>query len=219
MNVTRQLIDTGKVTRGWLGVSIQSLSQEHAEAFGYDGTEGALVGEVFEDSPADKAGVENGDIILEFNGKKIEDSSHLMNVVGSTPPGSKVSLVVFRKGGKKRFTVVLDERDLETAQAAPAEKSSEMASLGIEVQELTEELSQELGYEDKEGVIVVQVDPTSEAARKGIKRGYLIDEVDRKPVTSVEEFNKAVSSASTDKILIHVTYDGGSAYVVLSLKK
>ncbi|MDZ7261345.1 MAG: Do family serine endopeptidase [candidate division KSB1 bacterium] len=153
--VMEQLLDKGKVVRGWLGVYIGPVDRKMARALGLDKAEGALVSEVVEDSPAGEAGVKAGDVIIEFDGKPIKDDNHLMNLVASYDPGSRVSMKIVRDGKEKILNVKLGERPDEAVAAAPSVE--EKTGLGIRVQNLTRALAERYGYKNEEGVLVTDV--------------------------------------------------------------
>ncbi len=194
MRVAKQLRETGKVSRGRIGVGIGEVDKEVAKALGLDSAVGALVGSVGKDSPADKAGVIAGDIILRFDGKKVEKASDLPRIVGDTKPGSKVSMVLWRKGGEKAVTITVGEFETETAKATPpaAEKPKpiETDKLGLTVTDPTAEEKSSLGLES--GVIVRN--STGLAANAGVVPGDVILRVGRTDVISAKQFAELVKS-------------------------
>jgi len=201
-----QLKEKGRVTRGWLGVGIQRVTSELAESFGLKEAKGALVSQVFKDSPADKAGIRQGDIILEFDGKKIEDFGDLPRIVASTHVGKTVAIRVFRGGQviSLEATVAEMEEPKEVAEA-PSRKP-----LGISVQNITAEIAGSLGLETTTGVVVTEVEAGTPAAKAGIRRSDVIIEVDRKPVKDAEEFGQAIEATKGQENILFLIRRGES---------
>jgi serine protease Do len=189
--IAPQLQEKGHVTRGWLGVSIQEVTPELAKSFDLKEKKGALVSQVISGGPAEKAGIEQGDIILEFDGKEVSDSKDLPRIVASTPVGKAVTLKVSRNGKITDRQVKLGEMEEKVeVTKAPSHKS-----LGITVQNLTPEIAKGLGLKKETRVVVTQVEPGSPAANAGIQTGDVIREVNRKPVKDVEDFVQKVEKA------------------------
>jgi serine protease Do len=200
-SIISQLRESGKVTRGWLGVMIQPVTKELAESFGLKEPKGALVGEVTEDGPAKRAGLERGDVITSFNGATINDSRDLPAIVAQTPVGSEAAIKILRGGKEENLSVKLGELPAQLASAEPAEASQE--SWGMTVANITPEIARQFRLEnDKKGVIVTEVEPGSPAAAAGIQPGDLIEEVNRKAVISVDEFTKAVAELKEEETLL-----------------
>lgn len=220
INMASQVIDElkgndGKVSRGWLGVSIQEVTQDTAKALGLKRARGALVGQVFQDSPAEKAGIKRGDVILSFDGKEIERSSQLPYMVGSHKPNSNVELEVFRDGDVKKLSVHLATKDPK--RQAPAEGGSGSAKkVGVTVQEITPELRRAMGLDADRGVVVTEVEPRSPAAKAGLRRGDVIIEVNRTEIKGIEEFNRAVKDFDKkETTLVAIERGGSTSYLVL----
>jgi serine protease Do len=213
--VLSQLKESGRVVRGWLGVGIQRVTSKLAKSFGLEEAKGALVSQVFKDTPADRAGIKQGDVILEFNGKKIEDFGDLPRTVASTPPGKRVTIKVFRDGNILTLETTLAEMEEKVEVAkAPSEKP-----LGITVQDITPEIARGLGLEEVSGVVVTEITPRSPAAEAGIRRGDVIQEVNRKPVKTAEEFGQTVEEArSQESILFLIRRGENSLFVPVSPK-
>jgi serine protease Do len=185
--VMQSLIGKGRVTRGWLGIGIQPLDQGLAKSFKYDSTQGALVGDVENGSPADKAGVEPGDIVTSYEGKPVTDPSELRNEVAGTKPGTKTELTVYRDGVEKKLTVKVGE--LNPQMLAAAGGSREMSDeLGMTVENLSPQMAKELGYTGDHGVVVTSVEPDGLAAQAGIQPNDLILSVQDKPLANVAQF-------------------------------
>jgi serine protease Do len=210
-----QLIESGKVTRGYLGIYMNSVEPDLADYFGLKQNQGVSVTNVADDSPAQEAGIKAGDIILEMDGKKIEGLQQFKNTVAMIKPGTTVTLLVFRDGEKLKKKVRIGS----LGDSPFATDVSEIGhQLGLQVQELTNELARQFGYDPKEGVIVSEVTPESIAAEAGIRPGMLIVSINRREVSSVAEFNLALEeTAKTRKALVLVKYDNFVQYVVLRL--
>jgi serine protease Do len=198
-----QLQAKGHVTRGWLGVVIQQISPEIAEEFGLEDQKGALVSKVVPDGPAAEAGIEQRDVIREFDGKEIEDFDDLPRVVASTPVDKKVTIVVIRGGKRIKLRPViaaLEEPDL--TQLASVKPSQGARAFGLAVQNLTPEIAQQLGLEEAEGVVVSGVDPGGPAQEAGIRRGDVIVEVDQQEVKDAESLHEQLAEADERALLL-----------------
>jgi len=215
-DIKEQLVETGKVTRGYLGIYMDEVKPDLAEYFELKPNQGVSVSQVISDSPADEAGLKAGDIILEMDGKKIESPQQFKNAIAMVEPGTKVSLLVYRDGEELKKKVKI--RSL--SDSAFASDVSEIGEkLGLQVQELTEELARQFGYEPAEGVIVSEVVSDGIAARAGIRPGMLIASVNRRNVSSVAEFNAALEdTAKTRKALLLIKYEHFAQYIVLTLE-
>ena len=185
-----QLLANGHVTRGWLGVVIQELSSDLADQFDIDDLEGALVNEVAAGGPAQKAGLRRGDVIIEFEGEKIESWNELPRVVASSAVGDKVDVVVIRDGKHKTVGVTLGELPGETFTPASAPASS---GLGLHLQPLTDDIAERLSIDDAKGVIVSQVEPGSPADDAGLQRGDVILEVNQQAIDSPDDVREHTS--------------------------
>ncbi len=197
-----QLKAHGAVTRGWLGVQIQKVTPALAESFGLDGPEGALVSQVFEGSPAAKAKVERGDVIVEFNGHPIKEFEDLPRRVAATPPGSDVAIVVLRNGKRTELSVKLDK--MEAPEPAPeTEKTSSSEDWGFQAQELSDEAVERLGLPaGVRGALVMDVEPDSPADEAGLRPQDVVVEVDKKPIEDVGDLEKALESAKDQAVLL-----------------
>jgi serine protease Do len=217
--ISEDLIKSGKVVRGFLGVDIQELDPDLAASFGLkEGTKGVLIPNVKKGSAAEKAGLEPGDVIVEFEDKPIEKVRGLQKQVGQKKPGTRVKIVVLRDGKRKTLTVKLGERPSAAELAGKPTKAVEQ--LGLTVTELTDELAERLGYEDLTGVVVNRVTSGSEAAKKGITVGMLIMEVNRAQVKTTKEFNKAIGKAKEKgRVLLLVRFEDYTRFIVLKLSK
>ncbi len=214
-HIKQQLVETGKVTRGFLGIRMDEVQPELAEYFDLKPNQGISVLRVFSDSPADKAGLKAGDIILEMDGKKIEGMQQFKNTIAMVEPGTNVTLLVYRDG--KELKKKVDIGSLSDSSFT-GDVSETALQLGLQVQELTGDLARQFGYEPAEGVIVSEVTDGGIAARNGIRPGMLIVNVNRRNVRSVAEFNSALEeTAKTRKALMLIKYENFAQYVVLVL--
>lgn len=211
--VLPQLRGKGKVTRGFLGVLIQKVTPEIAESLGMDKGYGALVANVTKDGPADKAGVKVGDVIVEFDGKEVKDSSDLPFIVARTPVDKRTRMKVLRDKKEVTLTVAVGElKDEEVVASAP-----EKGELGLSVQRLTPQMAESLGLDKTEGVVVTAVEPGSAADEAGIRRGDVIMEVDRKPIRNLDEYKKAVAGIRKGRGVLFLVRRGDST-LFLALK-
>ena len=218
-DIYKELIDTGTVVRGFLGVNIQDLDPDTADLLDLDeDTKGVVLPDVTEGSAADKAGIKPYDVIIEFEGRKIEKANDLLNRVAALKPGTKVKIAVLRDGKRKTITVELGKRPPRgKITSAPPDV---LKQLGLTVQELTDELAERLGYKGMTGVVVSKVEPGSEAARKGITPGTLIMEVNRSKVKNTKDFNNAIKKAAKEgKVLLRIKQERGTSLVVLKVPK
>jgi serine protease Do len=194
-NIYEQLVDSGTVERGWLGIEMGELADETAEFLGLKkNTKGIPIVEVFAGSAAEKAGLERYDIIIEVNGEPIKSRDAFRNQIAMLKPGNKVSLVVWRDKRRKPITVKLGKRP-PTEELTGTLSPKTIGELGFTVENLTDDLAARYGYEDQSGVIVTGVDEGSQAAEKGIVTGALIKEVNQQKVRNTTEFNEAIREA------------------------
>ncbi len=215
--VMEDLVAEGKVVRGWMGVVIQNIDETMAQALGLEEATGVVVSEVTKDSPADRGGLKQGDIILEFEGTKVDDTAGLRNAVVETDPGTKVELRIMRDGKAKRITIELGELPTETVAAAE-KKDEKVSKIGMTVQTLTPALASRLGYEDEEGVVVVEVKAGSQAQSAGIAQGDLIKEVNRERVTDISEYEKALAKSKPgEAVLFLIRREGATLFVAMRM--
>jgi serine protease Do len=212
--VATQLLQGGEVSRGYLGVSIQQLTPELAESFGLGGRKGVLVAQVSEGSPAGKAGLRQGDLVVKYQGEPVEDSGKFRNRVSLTPPGTEAEMTIVRGGREKTLRVRITR--LEDAVAVTRESGIGAEELGISVQDITPELAKKLGARAGEGVVVTGVSRGSVAGMAGIEPGSVILQVNKSPVSSAGEFAELVNaSADNRRVLLLLSRRGGTHYVVL----
>ncbi len=215
--IMKQLITTGKVTRGWLGVVIQELNEDLAHSFGLERPEGALITEVAENSPAAKAGLKPGDVIIAYNGKRVKNVAELRTMVALTQPGTKVKIVIVRNGRRKELTVTIGNQPSEFGALMGQDEF--LKRLGLIVEPLTPRLADQFGYGLNEGVIITGVAPNSPAAMAGLRPGMLIEEVNRKKISNMREFMKALAeSRRTGRVLFLVRDRDFKRYVAISLR-
>ncbi len=220
-SIMESLAKSGKVVRGWLGISIQEVTPQLAKEFGLKEPKGALVSDVLPDSPAEKAGFHRGDVIVQLNGQSIENSTQLRNLVAKTGVGSKAKVRVVRDKKEKEFDVTIEEQPKEIAGSGDTEENEEAASTaltGIEVRNLTPEVAKQLGLNrNDKGVVITRVDPGSIADEVGLQRGDLIMEVNRKPVRNTDDYDELISKIGKDEaILLLVNRQGRTMFVTIA---
>ncbi len=215
--IMNSLIEHGKVSRGWLGVLIQDITPELAEAFDLDRTDGVLIGDVVEDSPAEKAGFEQGDVIISLEGEEMVSASQLRNTVASTPPGTRVRFTVLRDGSEQILTVKLGELEGEET-LADAEGNLE-EKLGFSVGSFTRELADRYNHDrDEQGVIVTSLSPASAAARAGLREGDLIQSVNRQTVQDIQDFRSIIDPLNEgDRVLLLISRAGNNLFLTFTL--
>jgi serine protease Do len=193
----------GKVTRGLLGVVFQEVSPELAEAFGLDDARGALVNNVVPGKPADEAGFEQGDVIVEFDGKPVESFDDLPRLVAETPVDKKVDVIVMRDGTRKTLKPTIIAMENPEIQPATARSEPPSASeFGLQVQDVTPELAEQLGLDSIDGVLVAGVDPAGPAHEAKLLSGDIIIEVDRERVDNTDELEAELSKAGDSALLL-----------------
>jgi len=217
--VLGQLRTAGQVTRGWLGVSIQPLTPELAKSFAVQGTEGVLVASVVEDSPAAKAGIKAGDLLLRYEDKAVSDPRALSSLVAGTPVGRTVEVQLVRDGKPQQLKVTIGNLADTRQAAAETPGGSRVAwdRLGVELAALTAERAHALGVEGRKGVVVTEVKPNSPAAEAGISAGDVIREVNRVPVDSLDDVAKGLTQTRDKQALLRVERQGGARYLVVEV--
>jgi serine protease Do len=216
---------SGKVIRGVIGVQVRTypISKEDAQAFGLPNTNGAVLTTVAEGRPADKAGLQRGDVITEFNGKPVVDSDALVSMVITTKPGTTVPLTVFREGQRKSMNITIGELDLEAEQGTPTEPDVDSeptsAGFGMEIEPITPDVARELRLPSgKGGAVVSRVGRASPASNAGVVPGDVILEVNRKPVSNVSQVKRALDEAATGSTVFMVVWRAGQE-TFLTLRK
>jgi len=213
--VVAQLISKGTVSRGWLGVSIQPVTEEIAASFGLKKAAGALVNEIIGGSPAAKAGIRQGDIIIAINGREIKDVSHLQRLVGEVPVGTRVEVKVFREGKEVKLPLVIGNAESAAAKQGKTDQAPPAMWLGMSV----EELPREMRASGISGVIITGVDPEGSAAQAGLLQGDIIVSINRKKVASLAEYARLVAeSEKKGSAVLLVKRGNASIYFVLKTR-
>jgi len=221
MSIKEQLVTTGKVTRGYIGVVMNpgDVTEEMAKSFGRAEGGGVLIADVQKDGPADKAGIKSGDILIELGGVKIKDNVSFRNDVARILPNKKAELTLFRDGKVKKVTVTVGTFPDEVNNAGEEQAKADVADkLGFQVQDLTPDVAQELGYEETRGVVVSDVDPDSVAYEQGLRPGMMILEVNRSEVRSVKDFNKETGKLKGRSVLLRVKTKEATVFLNLRLE-
>ena len=217
--VMQDLITKGYVVRSWLGVYIQNVDDNVAKALKLSNRDGALVSDVVEESPAEKAGLEQGDVIVEFNDVLIHDSAHLKNIVSSTPPGTLSKVIIFRDEKKKSVNVTLEEIK-KSDDKTIASMSLNDRDFGLEVKDVNKTLAEKYGIPMEQGVVVINVFPNSEAFDAGIQEGDLITIVGTEKIKSKREFKSQLKKTKKQgSVLLLVSRDDVSRFVALEVQE
>ena len=229
--VLDQLVKNGKVTRGYMGVSLQAVSRELAPEFGLKNDHGAIVGDVTPGKPGDQAGLKSGDVVVKIDGQEVQDSNDLTMKVTGHAPGDTVTLDVIRDGKPMKIKVTLGQRPngLDWAKSGGNSDNDKGDNdngtadngnaRGINVENLTPDVIQQLGLDSNtKGVVVTSVDPDSTAADAGIGRGTIIVAVERHPVASVSDFRRLMTQAQNQPVLLTVNNGGATGFVVVQPK-
>jgi serine protease Do len=216
-DISAQLIESGHVERGWLGVGIQEINDDLAQTFSVPEGSGVLVNDVFPGHPADQNGIRPGDIIVALNGRPVTSPNTLARLVASLTPDSVAHLTYLREGQRKSVEITLGRRERPIPASAPAPPAPRThRELGMDLQTLTQELAEEMDLTG-EGVLVTDVEPGGVAHIKGIRKGDVIREVDRRPVTEVDQVNAILAKREPGaRILLRVTRGDAARYVVLA---
>jgi serine protease Do len=217
-NVMQSLISYGHVTRGYLGVMIQNVTPALEKEFHLKGSSGALVGDVVAGGPADKAGLKPGDVLMEFNGKKVTDSRHLQLAVAETKPGTTVPVEILRDGNKKTLNVTVKELSgpEHLAKATEGKENGTGTLNGVAVGDLNPQTRDQLNVpKDIQGAVVTEVEPNSPAAEAGLKSGDVIEEINRHPVKNANDAVRLTQKSDNKRTLVRVWENGGSHYVVV----
>ena len=213
-SIKNQLIETGSVVRGYLGISIQELTPELAKSFGMKDQKGILVAQVSKDSPAEKAGLKQGDVIVEFDGKSFDQTGAFRNDVALKKPGTKVKTVILRDGKRRALSLIIGK--LPDEEAATTGDPHNLEKIGMAVQDITPELAHQFGLERNKGVVITNVSPNSVAALANVKPGGIILEVNRQPIENLTDFKKALAEVPEDNVVLLLIQEGTYArYVAL----
>ncbi|HVO83837.1 MAG TPA: DegQ family serine endoprotease [Syntrophobacteria bacterium] len=214
INLAKEILpqlEKGKVIRGWLGVSIQDVTPELAKSFNLKDTKGALVADVVKDSPAQKAGIERGDIIVSFDGKAIASAHELSRTVAGTAPNTKAKVEVIRNGKRQAVTVQVGTMPGEAAE----ETKVVAAELGLSVQTLTPELAEQFEWpREEKGILITGVEPGSAAEDGGLRRGDLIKEMDHKPVQTLDDYRRQLNKAKQGESILFLVKRGNQTFFV-----
>ena len=217
-DICDQLIKNGSVVRGYLGVMIQPLTTELAQSFQVSDTQGVLIGDVTPDGPAAKAGLQRGDVVVQLDGKPVEDITSFRNHVALIKPGTDANLAVMRNG--KQEEVVVKVGTLPDQEVATAHAEGSVQSLGLSVQTLTEQLADKLGVDAASGVVITQVVPGSVADSQGLRPGMVIKQVDKEPVKNASQFTDLLKGSKDTTSHLLLVQDGEyTRYVVLKVEK
>jgi serine protease Do len=209
--ILQQLVEHGRVVRGFLGVVIQTLSPELADKFAVSENGGVLVGDILQESPAEKAGLKRGDVIVAFAGKPVHKMQELQRLVASTPPGTSVQVQVWRD--RQQQTVILEIGEMQDSEPAPEPVGSRF---GLTLDALTKDLAKQFNLKIDQGVVVTNVESGSPAALYGVRRGDVILEVERTPVPTLESFRDTVRKLNPDDhVLLLILREGRSFYTIL----
>ena len=207
--ILKDLRERGTVTRGWLGVMIQKITPDLAKSFGLSQSEGALVGDVIPDGPAAKGGVKRGDVIVMFDGQQVKDMEDLPKIVAATIPNSVVDVEVIREGSQLTLRISIELlEDLQDTVVAKADL------LGLQVQDITEELAKNLKLEGSEGVLVSDVTAGNAASEAGIRRGDVISEMNRSIVKDMRDYQNLLASVEKGSSVLFLIKRGGSTIYI-----
>jgi len=219
--VMDSLVKVGKVTRGWLGVYIQDITPELAKQFDLSSNQGALVSDVIDGSPAEKAGFERGDVIVGYNGREVENSGGLRNMVAQTLVGKVMDIKVIRDGQEKALKVTIGELPAEVAKGGAEEETPEGIFEGVTVQDLTPEFRERLEIPDKvKGVLVTAVEGGSVGEESGLKAGDVILEANKKATKSAKDFSKVAGEiAKGQGVLLLVYREGMTIFITMTPAK
>ena len=205
------LIDKGYVTRSWLGVYIQELDSETAEALDIDIRNGALITDVVDGSPAEESGIQEGDVIIEFDGESIANPANLKNVVSLTAPNSSSIVKVLRDGSEKKLKVILEELP-EDPRSRNTKNKKEFNDYGFQLREMTKSLREKYELPKEDALVIISVDPNGEAYSKGIREGDIVKRVGTKKVTNLSDFKKYVKrSNSKGSLLLLIKKSNGDS--------
>jgi serine protease Do len=214
--VMDQILTHGKVVRGYLGVHIQDFTPEIAKAFNFNQSGGVLIGDVSPNTPASNAGLKKGDVVVKLNGQAVSDANDLRLNISQMAPGTAVKLQIWREGKTQDYSLTLGELPPDKQAAEGTDETGSGEIQGIEVQDLTSDIIQELNLPaGTHGVVVTSVDPSSAAAAAGINRGDVIQEINHKSVGNSAQYKQLMAGAGSQPILLLVNHGGITGYVVV----
>jgi len=214
-----ELASKGKITRGWLGVSIQELTPELAKGFGLKEPRGVLIADVVKDSPADRAGLTSGDVLVEFDGKRVDTPQDLQKIVAATAPGKGVPVKVWRDKGEKTLEIKLGETPEETVAMEPGGGKGKNL-LGLDARPITPDIQRQLNLRTPDGVIVARVEEESAAAEAGLQRGDVVREVNRQRIRSMQDFERATQGIKPgDRVTMLLQRGPQPLYVAFTVAK
>ena len=213
--VMDQILEHGKVVRGYLGVYIQDVTPEIAKAFNFNESGGALVGDVTPNTPGARAGLKKGDVIVKLDGQPVNSANDLRLNISQMAPGTNVKLGTWRDGKMQEFNVTLGELPEKTTAESNSEQSEGGGLQGVEVQDLTPDIAQQVNVPPgTRGVVVTSVDPSSPAA-SALTSGDVIQEINHKPISNVNEYQQAMASVGKQPVLLLVNHGGVTRYSVV----
>ena len=222
INMARGIVDqlksSGEVTRGWLGVSIQPLSSELAAYYGIAGGKGVLVMDVFKGDPAEQAGIRPQDIILEINGKKVEDSRDLTRTIANTPVGQTVAIKLLREGKEQQVKVTLSKRE-DSKLSSRQQQTQPGDELGIQVTEITPEMMQRYNLPKGEGIIIVDVDSQGKGAAAGVEKGDIVVEINYKKIKTVKDYNEQLQKIKKGENIKMLIQRPNAGFLVVEIVK
>ena len=212
--IMTQIIDSGSVKRGYIGIAMQEIDKEMAEAISLEKTEGVLISEVLKDSAAEKAGLKEGDIILEYNDKPIKTIANFRNEISLLEPGKKINLVILRKGEKQQISLELGQHPVEYLSS---NQTTQLGMEVVEVKDISPDIMGKWGYQDiKEGLIITSIKRNSLAAKAGLRPGMLLIQVNQQRIKTAKDFHDSMESAKNNKhILLLVRFQNVTRFITV----
>ncbi|MDX9817945.1 MAG: DegQ family serine endoprotease [Desulfococcus multivorans] len=218
MNIVGQLKKSGEVTRGWLGVGIQDLTDELKEYYKIDQESGVLISQIYEGDPADKGGIKVGDVVIAVDGNPVKSSRELSAQIANLPVGKKTSITLIREGKEKTVEVTLGKRDNDIQRVGSDRRNN--GDLGLELRTLDPETAQRFGFEsDAKGVLVTDVASGGKAENAGVRQGDLIIEINREPVSSIAEFQSLMGKIKKGEAIRFLMKRPRGGFVVANMTK
>ncbi len=218
-NIVSQLKTEGEVTRGWLGVRIQPVTEEIAEYYDLPKEKGALVTEIFPGDPADEAGIQVQDVILKINGKSVEDSRELSATIANIPVGEEIAITLWRNGHKEEITVKVAKRDEQKIAQKEGEPGKAKTDIGISVANITNEVARRLNLNSTRGVYVTDVEQDSKAARIGLRPGDVIKEINRQKINNIEDYRNIIKDIEAGDVIRMAVRKPNGMYVFFKITK